>query len=44
MIQGPKSVLRIRLAIIFTVVTFYLIGDGLNRVLSPKLRNLGKEG
>jgi peptide/nickel transport system permease protein len=32
------------LAIIFTVVTFYLIGDGLNRVLSPKLRNLGKEG
>ena len=32
------------LAIIYTVVTFYLIGDGLNRVLSPKLRNLGKEG
>lgn len=32
------------LVIIFTVVTFYLIGDGLNRVLSPKLRNLGKEG
>lgn len=31
------------LVIIFTVVTFYLIGDGLNRVLSPKLRNLGKE-
>jgi peptide/nickel transport system permease protein len=31
------------LAIIFTVITFYLIGDGLNRVLSPKLRNLGKE-
>lgn len=31
-------------AIIYTVVTFYLIGDGLNRVLSPKLRNLGKEG
>lgn len=28
------------LAIIYTVVTFYLIGDGLNRVLSPKLRNL----
>ena len=25
------------LAIIFTVITFYLIGDGLNRVLSPKL-------
>lgn len=32
------------LAIIYTVVTFYLIGDGLNRVLSPKLRDLGKEG
>ena len=32
------------LAIIYTVVTFYLVGDGLNRVLSPKLRNLGKEG
>lgn len=32
------------LAIVFTVVTFYLIGDGLNRVFSPKLRNLGKEG
>ncbi len=32
------------LAIIYTVITFYLIGDGLNRVLSPKLRNLGKEG
>lgn len=32
------------LVIIFTVVTFYLIGDGLNRVLSPKIRNLGKEG
>ena len=32
------------LAIIYTVVTFYLIGDGLNRVLSPKPRNLGKEG
>ena len=32
------------LAIIYTVVTFYLIGVGLNRVLSPKLRNLGKEG
>ena len=31
------------LAIIYTVVTFYLVGDGLNRVLSPKLRNLGKE-
>ena len=30
------------LVIIFTVVTFYLIGDGLNRVLSPKLRKLGK--
>lgn len=32
------------LAIIYTVITFYLIGDGLNRVLSPKLRRLGKEG
>lgn len=32
------------LAIIFTVITFYLIGDGLNRVLSPKIGNLGKEG
>lgn len=32
------------LAIIFTVVTFYLIGDGLNRVLSPKLRSMGKGG
>lgn len=32
------------LIIIFTVITFYLIGDGLNRVLSPKLRNLGIEG
>ncbi|MDF2673733.1 MAG: oligopeptide/dipeptide transporter permease [Clostridiales bacterium] len=32
------------LVIIFTVITFYLIGDGLNRVLSPKIRNLGKEG
>lgn len=32
------------LVIIFTVVTFYLIGDGLNRVLSPKLRNISKEG
>lgn len=31
------------LAIIYTVITFYLLGDGLNRVLSPKLRNLGKE-
>ncbi len=28
-------------AIIFTVVTFYLLGDGLNRVLSPKLRSVG---
>lgn len=32
------------LAIIFTVITFYLIGDGLNRILSPKIRNLGNEG
>lgn len=31
------------LAVIYTVITFYLLGDGLNRVLSPKLRNLGKE-
>lgn len=31
------------LAIIYTVITFYMLGDGLNRVLSPKLRNLGKE-
>ena len=27
------------LAIIYTVITFYLLGDGLNRVLSPKLRS-----
>ncbi len=32
------------LAIVFTVITFYLLGDGLNRVLSPKLRNLGNGG
>lgn len=32
------------LAIIFTVVTFYLIGDGMNQVLSPKLRSVVKEG
>lgn len=30
------------MVIIFTVITFYLIGDGLNRVLSPKLRKIGK--
>ena len=28
------------LAIIYTVITFYLLGDGLNRVLSPKLRSV----
>ena len=28
------------LAIIYTVITFYLLGDGLNRVLSPKLRGV----
>lgn len=28
------------LAIVFTVVTFYLIGDGLNTVLSPKLNTI----
>ncbi|WP_372663534.1 ABC transporter permease [Cohnella sp.] len=27
------------LTIVFTVLAFYLIGDGLNRVLSPKLRD-----
>lgn len=51
-IQGGKSYLVngwwictfSGLAIIFTVVTFYLIGDGLNRILSPKIRNLGNEG
>jgi peptide/nickel transport system permease protein len=33
------------LAIVFTVVTFYLIGDGLNTVLSPKLHSAsGKKG
>jgi len=26
------------LSIIYTVITFYLLGDGLNKVLSPKLR------
>lgn len=31
-------------AVIFTVVTFYLLGDGLNRILSPKLANVGKGG
>lgn len=24
-------------AVVFTVLTFFLIGDGLNRVLSPKM-------
>ena len=28
------------LAIIYTVITFYLLGDGFNRVLSPKLRGV----
>jgi len=28
------------LAIIYTVITFYLLGDGLNRILSPKLRGV----
>ncbi len=28
------------IAIVFTVYTFFLIGDGLNRVLSPKLKSL----
>jgi peptide/nickel transport system permease protein len=33
------------LAIVFTVVAFYLLGDGLNTVLSPKLSNVrGKKG
>jgi peptide/nickel transport system permease protein len=28
------------LAIVFTVITFYLIGDGINILLNPKLRNV----
>lgn len=28
------------LAIIYTVITFYLLGDGLNRILSPRLRGV----
>ncbi len=32
------------IAIIYTVVTFYFIGDGLNKVLSPKLNNVVKGG
>lgn len=28
------------LAVVFTVLTFFLIGDGLNKVISPKLRDV----
>ena len=47
LIQGGKSYLLTGwwicvfagLAIIYTVITFYLLGDGINRILSPKLRS-----